>query len=494
MVRAWMTVAALAMAVPSAGCTETREAAAFAIAGDPATELERYREAGVLNGAVLIGKGDKILYAAGHGLGGVDGEPLTADHRFRIASVSKQFTVAAALKLAEQGKLSLDDVITDHLPYYEPAAGNRITIAQLMAHDSGIDRRAGRRADVRVLKVEDPEPHIRRIMSDPLRGEPGAAARGEGQSHYSNANYWILGAIIEEASGLSYKEAVRTLLLDPLGLDETSLPEADEPIAMEARGMAPTVLGWEAADYMDDHGAPYAAGMIVSTVGDLFRWTRALHGGEVFEDPAMLTVMTEPAEPWVDSDWYGKVATGRGLFRAERANGRTFIYHDGHIGPYYSDLRYFPQSDITTVVLINGDEMDGSMAVTHVSDALESLAHGEPVAPPEASLWRRAAMALRTGADDEATQLAGEMDEGSINWMAYQFLGRGRPDEAIALLERGIEAHPQSANMRDSYGEALWHAGRDADAIAAYRSALALDPNLENASAMIARIEAGERP
>ncbi|WP_296722386.1 serine hydrolase [Erythrobacter sp.] len=450
---------------------------------EPREILERYHAAGVLNGTVLLAQGDKIVYAANHGVADPENNALAPDAKFRIASLTKQFTAATVLLLMEQGRLSLGDPVTRHLRYYEPAAGSRITIGQLLTHTSGIARTAGRREGRVVNRVTDIEPSIRLIMEDPLASEPGEAYE------YSNANYWILGAIIEETTGLDYPDAVQSILLEPLGLDDTHLPRGDDAVDGLVSGMRATAFGFELEPYLGEHGAPWAAGMVVSTARDLSRWNRLLHGGKVFAEPATYKLMIAPAAPFSKSDVFGKVAPAAGLFVAQSGGGRRMIFHDGHIDGFTAELRYYPQSEVTTVVLDNG-----SGNVTAIGSALAALAHGEPVPEPEKPAWRKVVDAISIWEVTELPAAAKELTEAELNWLGYAFISVGRPAVAVHLFEQGVERFARSANMHDSYGEALWYAGRDVQAILAYRRALEIDPALASAQAAIARIEAGERP
>lgn len=445
--------------------------------------MERYRAAGVLNGTVLVAKGDKVLYAGNHGVADPENNDIAPNAKFRVASLTKQFTAATVLLLMEQGRLSLDDPIIRYLPYYEPVAGSRITIGQLLTHTSGIARTAGRREGRMITRVTDIEPSIRLIMADPLASEPGKAYE------YSNAGYWILGAIIEKVTRLDYPDAVKSILLNPLGLDETHLPRGNDPVDGLVAGMRATAFGFELEPYLAEHGAPWAAGMVVSTARDLHRWNQLLHGGKIFAKPTTYELMIAPAAPFSVSAVFGRVAPAAGLFVAKTGDGRRLIFHDGHIDGFTAELRYYPESEVTTVVLDNG-----SGDVTATGSALAALAFGEPVPEPEKSTWRKVVDAISFGEITELPAASKELTEAEVNWLGYAYIAAGRPSIAVRLFEEGIERFARSANMHDSYGEALWYAGHDVRAISAYRRALEIDPEFENARVMIARIRAGERP
>jgi CubicO group peptidase (beta-lactamase class C family) len=200
------------------------------------------------------------------------GVPLQPDMVFRIGSMTKQFTAVAILMLVEEGKLAVTDPITKFLPDY-PTGGKTITVEHLLTHTSGIksytdmpDFVANIRKDYTTRELID------HFKEQPPEFEPGA------QYKYDNSGYFLLGAIVEQASGMGYEAFLKKRIFDVVGMPQTWLESTSRVIPRRARGYSRTGDTWTNADWMSMTQL-YAAGAIVSTVDDLARWDAALYGG-----------------------------------------------------------------------------------------------------------------------------------------------------------------------------------------------------------------------
>jgi CubicO group peptidase (beta-lactamase class C family) len=318
------------------------------------------REAGPFSGAVLVARGDSVLYAAG--FGHADREenvPNTSNTRFRIASVTKQFTAALVLQLVEEGRVALDAPITTYLSSAPAAPG--VTTHHLLTHTSGIPE--GRALRDRDLLLSE---YLSRL------GELSATAEPGERYAYSNPNYHLLGLLVEAVTGRPYADALRERLLTPLGLADTGVAYAGDAVEGLAEGYARTAFGYRPESPFDDAPHTYAAGAMYSTVHDLFRWTRALHRGEPFRDPATLALMLRPhvgAHPHPS----GPTAYGYGItLLTSRADSSVVYMHDGRHGPFVSDLRYLSNGDYTVVTLGNADGNETTVTVD-VANALVRL-------------------------------------------------------------------------------------------------------------------------
>jgi CubicO group peptidase (beta-lactamase class C family) len=227
--------------------------------------------------AVIVVLKGKILYRGALGLANMElGAPLHPDSVFRIGSVTKQFTAAAVLLLAEEGKLSLSDPITKFLPDY-PVQGHPVTIQHLLAHTSGIrnytelpEWQSTLRNDVSVQQ-----------LIDVFKDKPFDFAPGE-HWKYDNSGYILLGAIIEKISGQSYAEFLRTHLFEPLGMQSSRYEDLAKITPGRVAGYMRDNTGWRNADYLS-MSQPYSAGALLSTVDDLARWNAAIEKGELLK-------------------------------------------------------------------------------------------------------------------------------------------------------------------------------------------------------------------
>jgi len=296
---------------------------------------------------VLLARGDRIVFRGARGSANLElGVPLAPDQVLRIASVTKMFTAALILKLAESGRLSLDDPLSSHVS--DIPNGGSITIRALLNHTAGVSDRA-----------VNPQPGFGRrdVDTATLVGEiarrPPAFAPGARQS-YSNAGYILLGAVIERVTGRHWHVAMREQLLEPLGMRSTQYGLAERIIAGRAAGYTREPGGQAVvnAGFMS-MTIPAAAGALVSTTDDMLLWTRALTGGRVVNAASyrqMISLATLPGAQPTDPYGFGMYIW---LVRGERMVG-----HTGQVNGFASIVAHLPSRDITIIALANHDDFD----------------------------------------------------------------------------------------------------------------------------------------
>jgi len=180
--------------------------------------MSLYHKYQQFNGAVLVADHGKVIYKKGFGPANMEWNiPNEPDTKFRLGSITKQFTAALILQLVEQGKIKLDGKVSDYLPDYRKDTGARMTIHQLLSHTSGVPNytaQPGFFANIsrNPFKVDD---FVKKYASGDLEFEPGA------KFNYSNSGYFILGAIIEKVTGKPYEKVLQEKILDPLGMKNT---------------------------------------------------------------------------------------------------------------------------------------------------------------------------------------------------------------------------------------------------------------------------------
>ncbi|MEM1041504.1 MAG: serine hydrolase [Bacteroidota bacterium] len=436
--------------------------------------LGRYAEAGQLHGTVLAAQGDDVLYEAAFGEANREWDiPNTPETRFRIASVTKQFTAALVLQLAEDGLLDLDAPISTYLPDY-PEAQAGVTTHQLLNHTSGIPSYTSLPG---FMQNDTRDPYtpteFLSFFSDlPLEFEPGT------EFSYNNSGYFLLGLLVETVMGVPYDEALQARLFDPLGLGDSGYDHTTAIIERRAQGYERTGRSYRHAPYLDS-SIPYAAGMMYSTVGDLHAWTQALHGGEVFESAETLDAMTTP----------GMGSYGYGLFVSDREMGDAevrMIAHSGGIPGFNTQLWYLPETDHTIAVLDNGGGNSGTVA-----EVVARALIGQPTPEPVISIAEPVAEAIDAEGIDAGIALYRELKasqpdaydfgENELNGLGYQYLGDGDLDTAIRIFQLNVEMFPEASNPYDSLGEAYLEAGNRDLAIVNYQKALELNPNTQTA-------------
>lgn len=327
--------------------------------------IEAASPAGGPGYTVVITEDGKTAYRHERGLANVEAKSsISPTTSFRYASITKQFTAAAIMKLVDQGKVSLDDPLTKYLPDY-PGPGGAATVRQLLNHTSGImpytqipawAEKANAGAIATTQSLID-------VFKDvPLQFQPGE------KYSYNNSGYVLLGAILEKVTGKSWDEAIVSTVTGPLGL-KSIMSGVHEP---HVRGMA--------TGYTDENGKivpspsihmsnPHAAGALIGTADDLARWGHALHSGKVVS-PASCALMTTAQKTNDGQD----IAYGFGLAPGD-VRGRKSVGHNGNIHGFSSGSVYVAEPRIFVAVLSNSDSLNESATL---ATRLAAAAIGDP--------------------------------------------------------------------------------------------------------------------
>lgn len=315
--------------------------------------------------AVLVAKGDEIVFLDAAGMADLELEvELASDMVFEIGSITKQFTSAAIMMLAEEGKLSVSDPITRHLPDY-PSYGDGITIEHLLTHTSGIVSYTGIpgymqtqvQKDVTVEELID-------VFSDlPVEFAPGE------RFAYNNSGYILLGAIVEAASGMRYEEFVRERIFEPLGMKQSYYGCSGCIIPQRVSGYQSGDGGYANQRYLS-FTQPYAAGSLMMTVEDLYRWNRALFGGKLVTLESLEMMTTPFVLNGGDTTNYAYGLAPNDI------RGHRAIRHGGGIFGFVTDAVYLPKEDVFVAVFSNNTAND--ISPNFVATKLAALAAGDP--------------------------------------------------------------------------------------------------------------------
>jgi CubicO group peptidase (beta-lactamase class C family) len=311
-------------------------------------------------GSVLVARGTDVLLSKGYGSANLEWNiPNAPNTKFRLGSLTKQFTATSILLLEEREKLKVGDPIKKYLPD-APAAWDKITIYNLLTHTSGIPNFTSF-ADYREQEPfpVSPEKLVARFRDKPLDFEPGT------RYSYSNSGYVLLGYLIERLSGESYEKFVQQNIFDRLGMKDSGYDANSKIIPRRASGYATGPNGPTNAGYID-MTVPFAAGALYSTTEDLLRWEQGLFGGKMLS-AASLQKMTTPFK----SDYaFGLIV--------HTVNGRKVVAHNGGIEGFNTVMEYFPDEHLTIIALGN---LSGN-GPQQVVDNLGALVHGATITLP----------------------------------------------------------------------------------------------------------------
>jgi CubicO group peptidase (beta-lactamase class C family) len=325
-------------------------------------QMEQRRIPGL---ALAIVKNGRVTKDEAYGMANLElKSPARKETVFEIGSVTKQFTAALVLILAEEGKLTLDDKINRFFSN-APEAWKGITIRHLLTHTSGIKNYTGL-PGFEMTKKLDAEKFVATLGVHPMESKPGDAFK------YCNSGYNLAGYIIEKVSGKSYWEMLRTRILEPLQMRATTSRDL-KPI-VENRADGYEIEAGKLVNRDSDLTDVFAAGAILSTVGDVVKWNAALDNGKLWSEASR-------AAMWSPMTLNSGVKYPYGLgWRLDDHNRRRTIWHSGSTSGFTASLLRFPDEKLAILVLCNlGDQG----TATHVAKGIADL-----LAPPAATAGR----------------------------------------------------------------------------------------------------------
>jgi CubicO group peptidase (beta-lactamase class C family) len=333
-------------------------------ANDPALEaevdayLQPLLDLDLISGSILIARGDEILLAKGYGLANREhGIPNTPETKFRLGSMTKQFTAMGILVLADQGKLNLDDPLSKYLPDFPNA--EKIQLHQLLSHTSGVPSYNGVEGyGENYIKPWSIDEVIDWFKDEPLQFEPGE------DWSYSNSGYVLAAKVIEVVSGQDYDDFLRQEIFEKLDMEDTG------------QDVFTTVLPHRATGYgnaeREIYNAPYrdmpftsGAGSLYSTVLDLYKWDRTLYTDTLVSTELLDRMMT-PVKKDYAYGWFIRDELGHKL-----------VEHGGAINGFLSQSQRFVDDDLVVISLFNYE----STFWRTVNKGLAAMALGEEYEP-----------------------------------------------------------------------------------------------------------------
>ncbi len=336
---------------------------------------EMFEEEGP-GGVALVVKNGKVLYRKAFGMANLElGVKMAPGHVFRIGSITKQFTACAILKLAEEGKLDLQDDITKYIGDY-PTHGYAISLEHLLTHTSGIKSYTDMAEWTAEVRKKDFTPSE---LVDFFKNQPMDFAPGE-EWRYNNSGYFLLGYIIEIVTGKSYAEYVEEIFFKPLGMNHSSYGSTSRIIPMRAGGYALGENGYKNDDFLS-MTQPHGAGALISTVDDLHRWYTAVMNHEVISEASLKKATT----PYVLNN--GK-STGYGYgWFIRNVQGSLNITHGGGINGYLTSSMYLPAEKLFVAVFSNCTCHDpGNIALHMAAQAIDKPYEWDSISLDEKSL------------------------------------------------------------------------------------------------------------
>jgi len=456
---------------------------------DKAAKIDKftaqYADCCSFTGAVLVSDHDKVIFKKGYGLANREWNiPNTPEVKFRLGSITKQFTSMLIMQQVAKGSIKLDGRISDYLPYYRSETGSKVTISQLLSHTSGIpsytdDPKFFADVSRNYYAVDD---FVKKFCSGELQFEPGT------KFHYDNSGYFLLGAILEHVTGKTYEALLREEILVPLGMKDSGYDHYANILPKRASGYQQELVGAVNAPYLD-MALPYAAGSLYSTVEDLYKWDQALYTDELVPNALKQKLFTPNLEH------YGYGWDVRVIPADEPGAEQTMISHGGGINGF-NTLEERLVGDHDLIVIFNNTP---GADLGEMADGVRAILYGqEPVVPKRSLVPDLGETLVNRGADAAVAQYRElkrtnpngfNFDEGALNQLGFMLLEKGRNADAIAIFNLNVEEFPKSSNVYDGLAEAYATDGQKQQAIANYRKSLELDPKNQNAENKLKELE-----
>ena len=359
---------AQAQAAPAAAVVKPRPSLAPAD-GIPAmvdTYMQAQARNAGFNGVVMVARDGAPVISKGYGFANAEWEiPNTPQTKFRLGSITKQFTAALVLRLQEQKKLTVQDSICAYVAPC-PDLWKPISIHHLLTHTSGIPSYTGLPDYKNTMMMPRTIEQMVAVFRDlSLEFAPGEKFK------YNNSGYFLLGVIIEKVAGKKYDDALRDEIFTPLGMKDTGYDWSAPLVARRASGYSKqgdTLVNTKPLDMQQ----PFAAGSLYSTVGDLLIWDQALYTDRLLPETARKAMYT----PFKDNYAYGWA-----IQPAEKApTGRLHVGHGGGINGFSTMITRVPDDRVTVIVLSNVD----NISAANVARDLVAINYGLPDQTPVA--------------------------------------------------------------------------------------------------------------
>lgn len=310
-------------------------------------------------GAILIMKGDSIIFSKGYGLADLETlEKIDSKTLFNIGSISKTFVANAILMLQDEGKLSVDDPIAKYFPEFKnKKIAEKVKIKHLLTHTSGlVDNRKTKRDSLFYLTAKDLENWYPITQTDSLKFEPGT------RYDYSNPAFNALALIMEDVNGIKWQDYVKEKIFKPAGMTRSTITDGSHPDSGVSHGYIKMNGTWIEKDYGEEPTFAAAGnGGVWSSVSELANYELALQGHKFISNSILMdsrTIKTfenwqDPTPPFIGWSW----------FIDKTSDGLKTVEHHGSQGGFLCNYVTVPQKEVLFIILCNTNrDVDGFSA------------------------------------------------------------------------------------------------------------------------------------
>ncbi|WP_420140738.1 serine hydrolase [Sphingomonas sp.] len=429
--------------------------------------MDAYLKAAVAHdqftGVALVARDGVPVFHAAYGMASRElAVPNTQQTVFHIASITKQFTAMAILQLRERGKLKVEDSICTYLADCPPA-WRTITIRNLLTHSSGVPNVSSLPDWDEALSLKQGR---RAEFVDLFRTLPLEFAPGEKYA-YSNSGYFLLGLIVERASGMAFDRYLTAQIFAPLGMNQSGYDDNRAVIPGAATGYYSRGTTFITATYIDPSTRLGDTG-IVSTTGDLLKWDQALYGDKLVSRRSLDEMFT----PYRGGYGYGWEVGSR--------FGRRTMAHSGSDGGFSSYILRFPDERTTVIILGNGDRMSAAKAAINLAAIQFGAPYKLPAPQLRDALWdvvmRNGVVPAMARFDRAREQAATDATGDMLLEVGYDLIDARRLEEADAIFRAALQRFPDLTYALDGLADSAAARGDRAAAIGFFEQSLKRDP------------------
>lgn len=433
--------------------------------------LNTYVDLQQFNGSVLVAEKGEIILEQGYGMANFEWNLKNAsDTKFRLASITKQFTAMLVMLAVQDNKLQLNTPITHYIPDYPKDNGNQITAHNLLTHTAGIP-------DISTVDnyfnqisylPHTPQELIELFWHKPLEFKPGS------QFSYSNAGYMVLGVLLERIYKKPFETLLEERIFEPLSMKNSGYDNHSDVILNRASGYVLHGNRVMNANYKN-MSVPYAAGGIYSTVGDMYLWDQALYN---------YTLLSENLTKQMFTPFKSNYAYGWEVEEQVGADGKTYplLAHSGAINGFGTVVRRYTKEKQLIVLLDNRSGQENE----HIANNIFNILNDYSIVEPQKSLSQIALTANGQVLLDVIQVRS--INKFEIHQVAYQLLNDKKPKDAMLLFRYNTNNHPNSTPSFIGLGKAYEQSGDKEKAIIAFKQAHKLNSTMEEPIEALVRL------
>lgn len=419
--------------------------------------LQKAWSIGIFNGNILVADQGKIIYQSSFGFADAGKKTkLTAQYRFHIGSIAKEFNAVAIMMLQERGKLSLDDKLSKFVPGL-PQWADSISVKNLLQYASGLP-------DLKWNTINgdaDALAALKQVVKLDFKAGTRYA--------YNNSNTFFQRQIIEQITGMPFNHFVRDSIIKRLGMNASLVdPTEKDPLMAKSfnkEGVADTIRysisGWTAV-----------------TIDDFYKWNEALNSFKLIKPASTYAIIT----PFTRDKQAG---LGKGAMRSNKIETHV---HDGSAWNYQALLDVDNRKGRTIIWMSNSRDQK----MFEISEVIQHILDGDPYVMPKKSIFtllqKKADSLDGAGIIRYYEELKPKLEteyafdnESELNNFGYSLMRKGRLDDAIVVFEYNTKLFPKSGNVFDSLGEAYYNKGDWKNSLLNYNTAVRLDPSNKGA-------------